>query len=112
MEAIVTTHKYIVDAAVIGVYVEQEATEYPVACVVLRQNIPETDILKEEIKDFVSSKVAEHKKLRGIYFIDQIPRNAGGKILRNELLKDLKGIINFKTENPFYTSNNQKCDSD
>ena len=87
LEGILTTHKSIVDAAVIGVYVEQEATEYPVACVVLRQNIPETDILREEIKNHVSSKVAKHKKLRGIYFINQIPRNAGGKILRRKLLK-------------------------
>jgi 4-coumarate--CoA ligase len=92
-------HKLIADAAVIGIYVEQEATEYPVAYVALKQNVQRSDNLKEDIKDFIAQRVADHKKLRGgVLFIHQIPRNASGKIRRNIL----RGRI--KTEHPLYTN--------
>lgn len=40
----------------------------------------------EEIVDWVASKVANHKKLRGgVVFIDAIPKSPSGKILRKEL---------------------------
>jgi acyl-coenzyme A synthetase/AMP-(fatty) acid ligase len=36
--------------------------------------------------DWVASKVANHKKLRGgVVFIDAIPKSPSGKILRKEL---------------------------
>jgi 4-coumarate--CoA ligase len=98
LESILLSHPSIADAAVISVYAEEEATEYPLAYVVLQQNIPQSNQLKEEIKDFVAQKVANHKKLRGgVLFIDQIPKSASGKILRR-LLRD-----RVKTEHPFYT---------
>jgi acyl-coenzyme A synthetase/AMP-(fatty) acid ligase len=102
------THESVEEAAVIGIYVEEEATEFPVACVLLKQNVPQTDILKNEIRNFVTFKVAEYKKLRGIYFTDQIPKNASGKILRRELLKSF--IDKFEAKNPFYTTNQREYD--
>ncbi|CAI2166454.1 13466_t:CDS:2 [Funneliformis geosporum] len=44
--------------------------------------------IKEEIKEFVSQRVSNHKRLRGgVYFTDQIPKSPSGKILRR-LLRD------------------------
>jgi acyl-coenzyme A synthetase/AMP-(fatty) acid ligase len=64
---------------VIGV--EQEGTEVPRAFVVVGKKISE-----DEIKSFVKSKVAGYKQLRGgVVFVDAIPKNASGKILRREL---------------------------
>ncbi len=98
LESVLLTHPSIADAAVIGIYSDQEATEYPVAYVALQPNIPPTDHLKEEIKDFIAQRVANHKKLRGgVLFIDQIPKSASGKILR-KLLRE-----KIKAEHPFYT---------
>jgi len=98
LESILITHPLVSDASVIGIYVEQEATEYPVAYVVLKPGTSRSDRLKDEIKDFVTQKVANHKKLRGgILFTDQIPRSSAGKILRKELMKRVKN------EHPFYT---------
>ena len=85
------THLSIADAAVIGIYSNEDATEYPAAYVVLQQNEIPSDQMKEEIKNFVSQKVAQHKRLRGgIYFIDQIPKSPSGKILRRLLRERAK----------------------
>jgi len=90
----------IADASVIGVYYEQEATEYPTAYVTVRQNVPQSDQLKKEIEDFVAQRVAIYKKLRGgVLFIDQIPKSPSGKILRR-FLRD-----RIKTEHPLYINN-------
>jgi acyl-coenzyme A synthetase/AMP-(fatty) acid ligase len=39
--------------------------------------------------DFMAAKVAPHKKIRLVEFIDAVPKSAAGKILR----KDLKARI-------------------
>jgi acyl-coenzyme A synthetase/AMP-(fatty) acid ligase len=99
LESILLEHELIDDASVIGIYVEQEATEYPVAYVALKQNVQQSDNLKEDIKDFIARRVSDHKKLRGgVLFIHQIPRHSSGKIRKN-LLKD-----RIKTEHPLYTN--------
>ncbi|CAG8720891.1 10827_t:CDS:1, partial [Funneliformis mosseae] len=97
LEAILLSHHLISDAAVIGVYSEQEETEYPVAYVVIQQNVQQTSELSEEIKKFVDNQVAPHKKLRGgIIYTDQIPKSASGKILRR--------ILREKAKSEFATS--------
>ncbi|KAJ4390376.1 hypothetical protein N0V85_007282 [Neurospora sp. IMI 360204] len=80
LEALLVSHPKIADAAVIGV--EREDTEVPRAYVVAG----EANLKAEEIMDWVASKVANHKKLRGgVVFIDAIPKSPSGKILRKEL---------------------------
>jgi len=56
------THPSISDAAVIGIYSEEDATEYPVAYVVTKQKSQRTNEFSEEIKKFVNDKVSPHKK--------------------------------------------------
>lgn len=72
----------IVDVAVVGVP-DTLAGEVPRAYVV-RQ--PGMNINEEDIQRMVNSKVTHYKKLvGGVKFIETIPRNPSGKILRNEL---------------------------
>ena len=49
-------------------------------------------LTEKEVKDFVAKKVAEYKRLDGgVEFIDVIPKNATGKILRRELKARFEG---------------------
>lgn len=83
LEEILRDHPDITDAAVIGIP-HHNAGELPRAYVV-RKN---PNITEKDIKDYVAKKVAEYKRLEGgVEFIDAIPKNATGKILRRELKK-------------------------
>lgn len=62
-----------------------DSGEYPRAYVVLKAGQHATD---KEIMDFVKERVAPVKQLTGgVVFLDAIPKNASGKILRNVLKK-------------------------
>ncbi|XP_028113410.1 4-coumarate--CoA ligase-like 9 [Camellia sinensis] len=83
LENLLQTHPHIVDAAVVP-YPDEEAGQVPMAFVV-RQ--PESTIDESQIKDFIARQVAPYKKIRRVLFIDSIPKNAPGKVLRKELIK-------------------------
>jgi acyl-coenzyme A synthetase/AMP-(fatty) acid ligase len=72
----------VLDVAVIGVP-DEIAGELPRAYVVKKEGI---SLSKENINEFVDSRVSHHKRLKGgVVFLDAIPKNATGKILRREL---------------------------
>jgi 4-coumarate--CoA ligase len=59
---------------------DDEAGEIPRAYVVPQDG---KSITAEQINQYVDSKVAPHKKLRGgIVFVTSIPRSVSGKLLR------------------------------
>jgi acyl-coenzyme A synthetase/AMP-(fatty) acid ligase len=61
---------------------DEEAGEVPKAFVV-----PRSETTPEELMDFVAQRVAPHKKIRSVEFIDKIPKSASGKILRRLLVQ-------------------------
>src|SRR5688572_7062584 len=80
LEAVLLTHPCIADAAVIPC-ADDEAGEVPKAIVVLKQ---ETD--SQSILDYVAARVAPHKRIRYLEFVDKIPKSPSGKILRRVLV--------------------------
>lgn len=80
-------NKEIRDVGVVGVPNERHG-EVPLAFVV-RQ--PNSKITEEQIKDFVASKLSHHKHLKGgVIFLEEIPKNPSGKILRRKLRELVK----------------------
>lgn len=82
-------HPQILDAAVIGVVLEEYGSELPRAYVVLRpRNTEDKTVSLDEdgVKEFVKSQVATYKRLEGgVVFVDAIPKNATGKVLKGVL---------------------------
>ncbi|MGI8838114.1 MAG: AMP-binding protein [Pyrinomonadaceae bacterium] len=81
LEAILLTHSCVADAAVIP-YPDDEAGEVPKAVVVLK-----AESTPQAIMDFVAERVAPHKRIRVLEFIDKIPKSPSGKILRRMLVQ-------------------------
>lgn len=82
LEEILRSHPDLSDAAVVGIPHEKNG-EAPRAFVVKRA---ESQVTEEDIKGFVSEKVSEYKQLEGgVTFLDAIPKNATGKIMRREI---------------------------
>jgi acyl-CoA synthetase (AMP-forming)/AMP-acid ligase II len=85
LEAILISHPSVADAAVIP-KADEEAGEVPKAFVVLKEQAT-----AEVIMAFVAERVAPHKKIRDVEFIDEIPKSASGKILRRVLVERERG---------------------
>ncbi|KAF2036413.1 4-coumarate-CoA ligase-like protein [Setomelanomma holmii] len=82
LEALLLNHPSILDAAVIGIEIEDGTNEVPRAYVVADAK----KITGQQIIEYVKSKVANHKQLRGgVVFLDAIPKSPSGKILRKNL---------------------------
>ena len=93
LEGLLVGSDLVADACVVGIYDEDQATELPLAFVVKAENVKNVrdDKLEKEIHQWVGSKVANHKLLRGgIRFVDEIPKSAAGKILRRLLRERIK----------------------
>ena len=82
LEALLLTNDKIADAAVIGVK-DDEGEEIPKAFVVRQQGADDLDA--DEVMSFVSERIAPHKKVRRVEFVDEIPKSGAGKILRKDL---------------------------
>jgi acyl-CoA synthetase (AMP-forming)/AMP-acid ligase II len=80
LEAVLLSHPQIADAAVVRI-ANDAAGEVPKAFVVTT-----TELSAQEVIDWVAERVAPHKKVRAVEFIDQIPKSLSGKILRRVLM--------------------------
>jgi acyl-CoA synthetase (AMP-forming)/AMP-acid ligase II len=82
LEAVLLGHPEIADAAVIGVPDKESGEELPKAFVV---RAPGSEVSEDAVMAYMAEKVAPHKKIRFVEFIDTVPKSAAGKILRKDL---------------------------
>ena len=82
LEALIMEHPDVADVAVIPKDSGTADGEYPKAFVVRR---PRRDLDAAAVMAHVTAVVAPYKKVREVEFIDAIPKNPSGKILRREL---------------------------
>src|SRR5258708_17986734 len=82
IEALLLEHPAVADAAVVA-KPHEEAGEVPKAFVVLRAGYENQNA--DELMVWVNGKLATYKNGREVEFIEVIPRNPSGKILRRVL---------------------------
>ena len=82
LEALLLTHPDVADAAVIPCP-DDDCGEVPKAYVVLKGKAT-----AEELMSYVADRVAPYKKIRGVEFIEKIPKSPSGKILRRVLVQE------------------------
>jgi fatty-acyl-CoA synthase len=81
VEDLLTEHDAVVEVAVIGVE-DEEFGQRLKAFVVLEE---EVEVGADELKAHVKANLASYKAPREIEFLDELPRNATGKVLKREL---------------------------
>jgi acyl-CoA synthetase (AMP-forming)/AMP-acid ligase II len=86
LEALLLTHPAVLDCAVIR-KADEEAGEVPKAYVVLKPDEASRATNGEALMAYVAARVAPHKRIRHLEFIDAIPKSASGKILRRVLVQ-------------------------
>ncbi|KAK5991639.1 Phenylacetyl-CoA ligase epaB [Cladobotryum mycophilum] len=104
LEGVLISHPLIQDAAVIGIEMRENGvetgTELPRAYIVRTSD----NLAAEDVKTYLASKLAKYKRLDGgVVFVDQVPRNPSGKILKRILreraakeIKEEENRINAK----------------
>jgi fatty-acyl-CoA synthase len=71
----------VAEAAVFGIE-DEKWGEVGRAAVVLKQG---QNLTAEEIIDYLSGRLAKYKIPKSVVFLDQLPRNAAGKVLKTTL---------------------------
>ncbi|MEV7178944.1 acyl-CoA synthetase [Kitasatospora sp. NPDC093679] len=81
VEAALRDHPEVADAAVVGVP-DDDLGQAVVAYV-----IPDGPVTGEGLTDFVAARLSVHKRPRRVVLVDELPRNAMGKVLKKQLLE-------------------------
>ncbi len=89
IENVLIEHPAVKEAAVIGRKDRDELVK-PVACIVLRNGATGTSELAQELKDFITGRLAVFKRPRWIEFFPELPKTATGKLQRFKLRQQFR----------------------
>ncbi len=81
VEAVLQAYAKVDDVAIIGVP-DENWGEVPLAVIVLKQGETATP---EELMEYCRANLASFKRPRSVVFVDELPRNPMGKIIKREL---------------------------
>ncbi|MFU2014842.1 AMP-binding enzyme [Peribacillus butanolivorans] len=80
-ENVIYTHPKVLEVAVVGIP-DEIFGEMVKVFIVTKENIV---LEKDEIIEFTSKQLASYKVPKEIEFVSELPRNTGGKVLKNRL---------------------------
>ncbi len=83
IEDLLYQHPAVLEAAAVGVPDEQFGQRLSVF-VVVREGAA---LSEEDVKQYVRENLARYKVPRTVAFLDELPRNPTGKVLKRELVK-------------------------
>jgi acyl-CoA synthetase (AMP-forming)/AMP-acid ligase II len=89
LEAVLSQHPAVADAAVVGMPSRQWG-ETPVAFVVLRAAAPDT---AEQIRTWTNERLGKTQRLSALEVLPSLPRSAIGKVLKRELREQYAGMV-------------------
>jgi len=81
VEEVIAHHPDVVSSAVFGVSHEQHGQEVAAAVV----KVPGSTLTEQELIDYVKERIAPYKYPRIVHFVDALPLNSSGKVLKREL---------------------------
>jgi acyl-CoA synthetase (AMP-forming)/AMP-acid ligase II len=83
IEGVIASHPSVSEVAVFGVP-DERLQEEIMAVIVLKAN---SQVSEEEIVRLCEDNLARYKKARYVQFVDALPKNPTGKVLKHELKK-------------------------
>jgi acyl-CoA synthetase (AMP-forming)/AMP-acid ligase II len=83
IEAVLVQHPDVAEVAVIGIASDKWG-ETPLAVVVRR---PDSAVEAVALAEWTNSRVGKQQRVAGVEFVDELPRNPNGKVLKRELRK-------------------------
>jgi long-chain acyl-CoA synthetase len=86
VEAVIRTHAGVVDVAVVGLP-HEDGGEEVVAAVVLVEGVP---VQPDELRAHSREELTPYKVPRRVVFVDELPTNPMGKVLRREVVDRLR----------------------
>lgn len=97
LEAVLLSHPWVKDCVVFGVPDPRDVSfENPRALVVLQPHLATKDAVRasDELYRFVMSRMPPHKRLHGgVRVVEEIPRNAAGKLMRRQVRQDEVALL-------------------
>ena len=89
IEEVIDSFPGVKASAVIGIF-DEKSGEIPVAYIELEE---ECDVLDEKgLRAYLRERLANYKLPKKLYVIDELPKNATGKVLKRVLKEDLKNV--------------------
>jgi acyl-CoA synthetase (AMP-forming)/AMP-acid ligase II len=84
LENVIREFPKVEDVAVIGVPDETWGEE-PRAVVILKEGVEKSSAVEDEIMEYCRKNLASFKRPRSVMFVDELPRNPMGKLIKREI---------------------------